>query len=1079
MNLVTLIVLLQLALNPLSLFKMDSSDIRINFSHIDTTNGLSQNAVNAIIQDRHGFLWFGTQDGLNRYDGHSFRYYYHDPFNEASLSNNYIYELLEAQNGDIWVATLRGLNRISAETGIVERVTIDRLAELSEQFVLEIFEDSTGRIWATLNKDIYYKEKNQNTFIRYDLPSDFYSNAHPFNMANFTELRDGRLLIGSWVRHIYAVDIHSLEAEKLLLPGESLKKGNLKITELFEDSNSILWIATWDRGLFRMNLNTGELITHEKLSDRGEETAFSRINKLAEAADGTIYMASRNRGLIIYQPFADRFTLLRHERDNPFSLAGNDAVDVMIDTTGTLWVTTAGMGVSYYSPLITFFERITDLDGSFIYAFERGRDKSLYVGGYLTGLIHLDENNKVIGRYHHGQSQAHVETISILSIFRDSRDRVWIGTTQRGVFLLDENTMTLQQKATMGEVKSIIEDRDGNVWLVSDKDGLFILKNTAREFVSVDFDMSRARFYIPSMLLDLKQDRNGVYWLASSGGLYTFEKMQKEYVVTKRYAHDHKNTNSLISDLIVVLLETRDGSMYVGTRGGLSVISKDRDTITNYSTIHGLPNNVIYGIIEDDAGFVWLSTNRGLSRFNPVSKEFENYFLSSGLQDMEFNTHAVYRREDGHLYFGGVNGVNHIKPQRRMQNLFKPNVSFSSFDVGGQVAGSDAYINSNPTITLDYKNSSIAFTMAINDLSDSSLNRYAYKIDGIDQEWTIVRSSASPNYHRLTKGEYTVRIRGANSQGVWSTNDRHIHLIVKPPFYESDLFAYIVAGSLLIIVTAIFFWRARIFEQQRIKLETELEKRTKDIKNYTVQLESQTRQLQQQQEELQEANHELESFSYTVSHDLQAPINTIKGFVDLIKEDVGEEKEREVADFFGRIYNNLSHMEELIQNLLKFSRSGRREVKRQRCDLSFLVRQVANDIQNSYPEKEYTVLVQNSLVAHADEFLITIVIQNLLHNAFKYSQNEENPKIEFGQNHESEAFFIRDNGVGFSTNDMDKLFIPFERLHAQAEFKGSGIGLATVKRIIDRHDGSIWAESEVDAGATFWFTIPDMQDSDE
>lgn len=1037
----------------------------IQFAHLKSDDGLSQNAVNTVLQDDLGFIWFGTFEGIDRWDGHRFRHYRHDPFNKNSLSNDVVMELFQDAGGNIWVGTADGINKIDAETDGVVRYL---LPENADTYIYRIRQDSGGRVWALARGGLYYLESGSDRFQTFLGAQESGFSREFKELSTLCMLDENTLLVGSISEGVFRIDLSTFEIKRHLFRTERIPNGNAGVSSLFVDSTGHLWLNTWNFGIVRQNLETGELVHYYQ--EREERNwLFSRVNAAAESPFGTVYLVARDTGLLSFDLETERFSLTQHEPDNPLSLVGNTVVDVMVDDTGTLWVATAGMGVSFHSPQETYFVQAPELTGKFIYAFEEASGGDLWVGGYKTGLVRVDKDHSIVEI--HDAPEYSKDPLAIRSLLKDSRGRLWVGTSHTGVYLYSAEE-GLQKRSDVMEVWDLLEDAQGRIWAATDHLPLFLMdpdSNEPRAFPIIGDDPDADLQGRKSALL---QDDDGTFWLGTGRGLLSLHFDGRAFKVIKQYSLEKGNTKSLASDMIISLLLNGEGLLYVGTRRGLSVLDIEKGTFTNYTVADGLPNNVIYSILQSDSGDIWCSTNRGLSRFNPQTEEFNNYYLNNGLQDLEFNTHAVFKREDGRLYFGGVDGINYLDPQDVTGSDRIPNVLFSSFRVSGQEIGSRAFINSNPEIALTHADNNFTFEMALDDLHAASLNTYAYKVEGLEQEWHYTEPGSSHVYHNLPPGEYSLKIRGANSEGNWSKNERYIRIRVTPLFYQTAWFWNSLLAALVVLTGLFFLYRYRLLRNQQKLLKLQLEERTADIRLKNRQLEERTRELEENQEKLRVANQELKSFSYTVSHDLQSPINTIRGFIDLLGEDERVASDAVSSNYIGRILRNLASMEELIQNLLKFSRSSNKKLEPGPVNISLMCRGIAAKLQEEFAPAGFEIDIEENLTANADESLLKIALHNLMHNAFKYSKNASSPTIAVGWDIGREAFYISDNGVGFDPDLADRLFKPFERLHSDQEFAGTGIGLATVHRIIARHGGCITAETEEGRGATFWFSLP-------
>lgn len=1048
------------------LCKAEDQEKSLQFSHLRSEDGLSQNAVYAIEQDEYGFIWFGTYDGLDRWDGHRFKRYRHDPFDKNTLISNTIQYLHFDYSGDLWIGTSRGICKLDAVTDKVKRFPLD-----GEDFnVYGLYEDFSGTIWTWSRDKLFFKHPRDESFTMF-FPNQGRSFPDGFAMlSSMAQLDEDRILFASLKHGLfeYNPSTDSLTLHRVVTKYHP--NGLLDISKLFMDGNNNLWVCTWNSGILVLDPETFAIRSHYADGESGSRLYYSRIVDADIDDAGNIFFAARNRGLLCYSANTKEIQLFTNDPDNPLSIAGVDVVSVMIDDTGTLWTSTAGMGVSFHSPMVTYFHQSSDLKDKYIYAFSESDDDSLWVGGYQTGLLHTDRNGNIRERIDY--ARVNEGPLSIRSLFRDSRGDLWVGGAHYGLLFLDKENRKLIPYTGVQEIWDIAEDDEGRIWCATNIEGVLVYSPQTKRAVEMLLDWSELGVAprIQSNVTIL-QGPDGLIWIGTTEGLIGFEFQNNRCIVKKYYTYDSDNPQGLRGNFIQDLYLKDDRYLFIGSRSGLSIFDLENETFESFSTEDGLPNEVIYAIVEGEDGIIWLTSNRGISSFNFQDKSFSNYFLNSGLQSWEFNTHAALKAKNGRLYFGGVQGINYLTPSVFERSYQTASAFFSSFKASGVEVGSRKYINSNPTIEFTHNQNDISFQFAINNVHAPDLNSYSYIVEGADDDWHEVGPGYTPIYHNLDPGTYTVRIKGCNDHGTWSTNERIVTIRVNPPFYNTALFRYVVALLILAAVTALFLWRNSLLRKQAEKLEEQLEIRTRDIVEKNEQLQRNTEDLRNKQLELERVNRDLESFGYTVSHDLQSPINTIRSFSQLLIEDFDVKGDSAAADYLNRISRNLEKMEKLIKDLLQYSRSGRRELNRVETNLTTLARVILQDLGVEFDLSRYEIAIQENLLVEADENLIQIALQNLLHNAIKYSSLTEKPKVEFGFDRQTQAYFVRDNGAGFAAEKKDLVFVVFERLHSQKEFAGNGIGLSTVKRIINRHKGEIWAESIEGQGSTFWFTI--------
>ncbi|HES59736.1 MAG TPA: hypothetical protein ENO18_04820 [Caldithrix sp.] len=602
---------------------------------------------------------------------------------------------------------------------------------------------------------------------------------------------------------------------------------------------------------------------------------------------------------------------------------------------------------------------------------------------------------------------------NVISFLIDSKQRFWVGCFFSGLVLLDKNytikkIYNRNNSALIQEsVRALYEDAKGNI-LIGTDNGLFIFNPDDESF--------------------------------------------------KMYVKNENDNQSISSNQIYTFTEQENGTFWIGTGYGLNHFNPDAGTFTHYFKENGLPSNMIVGLVFDHNNNLWISSDRGLTRMNIKTKEFKSYSAGDGLQGNQFNINSTFRTHKNELLFGGTNGFNLFHPDSLKQNEIIPPVVLTGFQIFNAPVkiGEDKPLNKNINIAekieLSYRQSVFSLSFAALNYESSEQNQYAYKMDGFDEDWTYCGNKRSVTYTNLSPGKYTFQVKASNNDGVWNEKGKSIRIIIHPPYWHTIWFRVTTVLIILVIIATFHIGRINSEKSRNRLLEESVEERTKELKAL---------------------NDELESFAFSVSHDLRAPLRTITGFAEIINQDHYDDLSDNIKEYFKKISIAGTRMGQLIEDLLKLTRIGRLDMEMSRINMSTLVHEVYDNLRLSDPERKVTVKIQPDIKAFADKRLVRILLDNLIQNAWKYTRVEPNALIEFGRTKEKivPTFYIRDNGVGFDMNFAHKLFHPFVRLHNEKEFEGTGIGLATVKRIVDRHNGQIWIESAVNQGTTVYFNF--------
>ncbi len=760
---------------------------RIKFNHLSVKNGLSQSAVTCIFQDRQGFMWFGTQDGLNRYDGYSFTVFKHDPGDAKTLDESFISSIAEDRQGVLWVGTLNNpktLNRFDRQTETFSQVPRDSvdLTRLQVSSVFISYEDGAGVRWTG---------KIGGGLTRVDSKSGA-TTVFKHDPADSKTLSDDRVysVYGDksgtiWVGTREALDRFDPASRTFFhYKHEGRDPNSLSdnwVWPIFEDQSGTLWVGTVRGGLNRFDRSTLKFETYKH--DAGDSKSISDdfIMSLYQDRSGVMWIGTSNDGLNMFHPGFSAFVHYSNDPANPKSLLENNIISLLVDRTGTPWVGT-----------------------------RKGLDRLDRSQGTFTHYTHDPSNNKSIA--------------DIPNCMCESRSGAfWIGTFSNGLDRMDRSTGTFthfQHDPTKpgslsdNRIYALLEDHTGVLWIGTYGSGLNRFDQATGTFSVFTHNDSVSTSISNNGIWALCEDHEGVLWVGTSGGgLNRFDRQKGTFASFK---HDKSTPSSLSDDNIICIYEDRAGTIWVGTVGGLNRFDRSSGTFKQYREKDGLPNDFVFGILEDSHGFLWLSTNKGLSRFDPQKETFSNYDVSDGLQGNEFNQNAFARNTlDGEMYFGGGNGFNAFHPDSIRKNTYVPPVVFSAFrryntdDKEGKPI-EEGGIPARNQINLTYKDNIATFEFAALSYYNMFKNQYAYKLEGFSDNWIQLGTEHRATFTNLDPGEYALRVKGSNNDGVWNDEGASLKLTVTPPWWKTR-WAY--SGYALMILS--FLYGARRFEINR------------------------------------------------------------------------------------------------------------------------------------------------------------------------------------------------------------------------------------------------------------------------
>ncbi|MDX1503352.1 MAG: two-component regulator propeller domain-containing protein [Thermoanaerobaculia bacterium] len=841
----------------------------IRFDHLSLEDGLSQAAVLSVHQDGEGYMWFGSEDGLNRYDGRSFVHYEQDPFDPATLRSDFIWDLEEDADGNLWVAT--------ADAGLAkwERAS-DRFVSfrhdpadpnsLSSNAIRALHIDDEGMLWiATRTTGLDRLDPASGTFTHYR-----HDPAHPDSLASdevyaISSGSFGGLWIGT-NGGLARFDAQTGEFTTFRNdPADAASLGENRVRSVLEDRQGFVWVGTHQGGLFRLDPDTG--VFRRFRHDPSDATSLSSdwVRVLFEDAAGGLWVGTVG-GLNRLSRESGTFTSYVHNPADPNSLADDEVMSIFQDRTGILWVGTRSGGVSRWNlrtwemghripePAIT-----TGRQHRNVSSFSEDRAGRLWVGTFGDGIKVI---NRITGAEEHYSSQAKVgprlNDDRIMALLHDHQGFAWIGTLSGGLTRFDQASGRSRVyrhdpddpgSLSADAIMSLFEDRAGQLWVGTFGGGVSRLDRQTGSFVRYLPDAAEPSSFNSARATSFAQDPSGTIWIGTDGGGLNVYLREADAFVHLR--HRPEDPRSLSSDTVYSLHVDGSGALWVGTRAGLNRLEGQVDALDSvefvrFSQKDGLADDVVYGIQSDGRGSLWLSTNRGLSRLRPESGEIKNYHRGHGLQSSEFNFGAHYRSTSGELFFGGLNGFNGFFPHRLESNPHAPPVVLTSVTINGVAPSTGQPAGTIRSLELDHRDDLVTLEVAALDFAAPEENRYAYLLEGLDREWVDLGTRNRITFTDLDKGRYTLRIRGANSDGVWNQAGLPIAITVRPAPWES-WWAYCLYALAAVAVGGSSWWAqrrrlAREVEYSRT-LEEEVQARTKELADRNSELQAVNNQL--------------------------------------------------------------------------------------------------------------------------------------------------------------------------------------------------------------------------------------------
>ncbi len=814
----------------------------IHFEHISVEKGLSHNLTSCILQDKEGFIWFGTLNGLIRYDGKKQLVYRHDPFNIKSISSNKVICLLEDNEGYIWIGTYGGgLNRFNKETAVFENFQHDTgdSTSISSNIIHTLHQGKNGTIWigskTGLNKLIVDKtgDSVKIVFSTYRLADN---NNH---CSLIIENNQGKLITHFMGSGLYFFNTVNETFIKIEMIGENNLLKN--ISWIHENRNGGLWLATLGSGLLEINAeftDSSAVITEYKQFNTKTNFSTNNVWCVIEDKSDNLWIGTDDGLYRLTYISRDSIKLesFKHNPYDEYSLSSNYISTIFEDNSGIIWLGTYKGEIDKLIPDQEIFQHykidIQDtksLSMNEVSAICEDKSGNVWIGTSGSGLYYFDTKDGTYTNYshdpHNPQSISHN---SIAEIIEDNNGTIWIGTF-KGLNKLNNNESFShyfdddKSQFSVGNnlITALIQANDGLLWVGVYNKGLYLLNPKTKHFKRIKHDSEDSLSLSSDYILSLYQDIENSIWIGTAKGLDRLISLSdtKDLIIKASFEHHTHNPmdkNSISSNQVYCMLEDENEAIWFGTDHGLNKFSKKKNEFTYYDNNDGLPGNTICGILKDVEGNIWISTYNGISRFNPLTKEFTNYASLHGLQDMVFNKGAFTKGSNGNLYFGGVNGFNIFKSDNIKKNMHKPPIYLTSFKIFNKEIHFKKRCEFIDKIDLSYDKNFFTFDFAALDYFAPEQNNYHYHLQGYDKNWIDNGAKSSASYTGVPPGSYIFKVKASNSDGIWNDKELSIPVNISPPFWLTWWFKSI---TLIVIILILIITVRIVIRNAKRKLE--------------------------------------------------------------------------------------------------------------------------------------------------------------------------------------------------------------------------------------------------------------------
>lgn len=1001
------------------------------FKHYKVEEGLSNNSVICSLQDKQGFMWFGTKDGLNRYDGYVFKIFRNIPGNSGSIGHNFISSLMEDHTGAIWVGTLGGLFRFDAR-----KEEFDLIPGTASDDVRAIREDREGNIWYLRGNTPYIYT-----------PSTALSravNASPGLAATSISISPGGVIwLGLEDGKIARYNAGSQTFERFTIIPENRIYAERWIEDLLITREEKVLVATGNFGVKEYDIAGG---TITDVITRNEDGTSVFVRDFVQNGEKEYWIATES-GIFIWNTETGRLVNLRKHYSDPYSISDNAVYTLCRDKEGGIWAGTYFGGVNYFPRQFNSFEKFfpnffNSISGNAVREILEDQYHNLWIGTEDAGLNMLDKASGAFTRFKPTNRPGSISYTNIHGLLAVGNE-LWVGFFEHGLNVIDLRTKKVIRRYSAGSEPGALKHNFVHAILRLRSDT--ILLATARGLQR--YNRETDNFTVITALPDhffytcLLEDRKGRVWVGTyRDGLYCYRPSTGE---SNRMLRDENNPRSLPSNRINKIFESSSGDIWIATQNGLARYDEKKGDFTIYNAAGGMPSGIIYALLEDDTGKLWVSTSKGLVWLDPATGKLLVFTKANGLLTDQFNYSSAYKDDAGNMYFGSVNGLIRFHPSRLVQNTFHPPVYFTGLQLNNveQEAGRkgsplDKSITFTNRITLSYEQATFSIDFAALSFTAPEMTQYAYIMEGLDRDWTYLKSNRKVYFTELSPGTYTFRVKAANGLGEWNPDETSLVIEITPPIWASNL-AYLSYIALLaaLLFLILRYYHQRTEEKNRRKFELLEHEKEKEI--YQAKIE----------------------FFTNIAHEIRTPLTLIK--LPLEKTISSPETVPGIRENLLLMEKNTNRLIELTDQLLDF-----RKTEANNFSLSFVKTNVSSLLQDIFERFKQAAeqkhvrmqlkLPRIPLQAYIDPEAFTKILSNLLNNAVKYADGEvELHLLPFNSEDIQFTILVKNDGYIIEEALKEKIFEPFFRIKSTEKQTGSGIGLALARSLAEMHQGTL------------------------
>jgi len=1033
-----------------------------HFVHLGEEQGLETTRVNGITEDGAGFIWFATGIGLSRFDGYTLTTYRNTPQDPSSLASNYVRSVHTDREGRLWAGSANGLSRWDPAAGSF-------VNSLPGSYIRHISEGHDGTLWLSTDRGVVELDPATMTTTAYNHRDGDERSLSFDRVLAIVETGDRSVWVATDGGGASRLDPeHQSFRTYRNDPADVTSLSHDIVMSLFEDSKGRLWLGT-PNGLNLYDPVTDSFVVYAAPAyPIRAEVVFS----ICEEAQGRLWVASYN-GLSRFDPERGTAVTYSHSAEDRTSLASNKVRSLFVSRDGLLWIGTYDAGIDVYDPRTARFAhyrqsdaRSTGLSQNNVMALLEDRDGVLWVGTYGGGLNRLDEATGRFESIRAGRNNPRaLGGDAVFALLEDSDGDLWIGTQDGGLNRLDRSTgaVTRYRKQpddphslSSNAVRALVEGPEGGLWVGTRGGGLNRLDRETGRFTRYVHSADNEHSISSDSIFTLARDAGGFIWIGTEGG--GANRLDPATGRFTRFQNREGDSSSLSQDYVWAIFQDSRGTLWIGTDGGgLDRFDPATGGFVHLRMADGLSDDVIYGILEDREGRLWLSHNKGLDRYDPVSGAIQHFDREDGLQSNEFNPGACHAGRNGRFYFGGVNGFSAFDPRVVEPDPIVPPVVLTDFLLVNRSATVGASgvlpttIGTSRQIELGWRDSIFAFEFSALSLRQAKKRRFAYQLAGFDRDWVVTDwRDRKASYTNLGHGQYVFRVKAANADGEWGQNVAEVDVRLLPPPWKTwwayTFYALAVIGAVVGLVRT---------QQAKVERERAISSR------------------------LRQADTLKDEFLANTSHELRTPLNGIIGIADSLLDGVAGDLSEETNANLRMIVSSGRRLYHLVNDILDFSKLRNRDLALQLGPVDMhtvtdVVLALSRPLLGEKPVELVNEISRDTPAVTADENRMQQILHNLVGNAVKFTESGKvavSARVEAGR---ELVVCVSDTGIGIAEDARARIFRSFEQADGSTAraYGGTGLGLAVSKQLVELHGGRIWVESEPGSGSRFHFSVP-------